>query len=225
MLKFEDSSSFKRQPPEPQVPSSHTIYAVLGFLEEYIGRTITQNSNLVEHFWVNETKQADIFEKYLIRLIDEYCLQTSLHRVVVEEHTYFLSPEITQLINDLYLQHDLTGTDSDGNPAYTTGQGFFQQNTGRISAEIFPPGDREAKLSYLIGVHQRYGEENMFLFANAYHKAQLVYQLLQELGNPNVVFVYADPDRAPSSFRVAFEPTVELIERFCLRAFKPNAGG
>lgn len=223
MLGFEGSSNFQRQVLEPQVPSSHIIYAVLGFLEEYIGRSITQNGDLVEHFWVNETKKADIFEKYLIRLIDEYYLQTSLHREVSEGHTYFLSAEITQLINALYLQHHLTGTDSNGNPAYTTGQGFFQQNTGKISAEIFPPGDREAKLSYLIGVHQRCGEENMFLFANAYHKAQLVYQLLQELGSPNVVFVYADPDRAPSPFRVAFEPTAELIERLCLRAFNHSA--
>lgn len=223
MLGFEGSSNFERQVTEPQVPSSHTIYAVLGFLEEYIGRTITPDGDLVEHFWVNETEKADIFERYLIRLFDEYCLQTSLRREVSQGHTYFFSTEITQLINSLYLRHYLTGTDSNGNPAYTKGQGFFQQNTGKISAEIFPLGDREAKFSYLIGVHQRYGEENMFLFANAYHKAQLVYRLLQELGSPNVVFVYADPDRAPSPFRVAFEPTAELIERLCLRAFNHNA--
>jgi hypothetical protein len=221
MLEFEGSSNFERQ--VPQVPSSHIIYAVLGFLNEYIGRTITQDSDLVEHFWVNETKKADLFEKYLIRLVDEYCLQTSLRREVSEGHTYFLSTEITQLINSLYLQHHLTGTDSNGNPAYTSGQGFFQQNTGRISVEIFPASDREAKLSYLIGAHQRYGEENMFLFANAYHKAQLVYQLLQELGSPNVVLVNADPDRVPSPFRVIFEPTAELIERLYLCAFNHTA--
>lgn len=219
MLGFEESSNFQSQELAVQVPAFHTLYAVLGFLEEYIGRTITQDGDLVEHFWVNETKKADIFEQYLIRLMDEYCLQTSLRREVSEGHIYFLSAEITQFINALYLQHYLTGTDSTGNPAHTTGQGSFQQNTGKISAEIFPPGDREAKLSYLIGVYQRYGEENMFSFANAYHKARLVYQLLQELGCPNVVFVYADPDRIPSSFRVAFEPTAELIERLCLRAF------
>jgi hypothetical protein len=72
MLGLEGSSNFQGQVLEPQVPSSHTIYAVLGFLEEYIGRAITQNGDLVEHFWVNETKKADIFEKYLIRLINEY---------------------------------------------------------------------------------------------------------------------------------------------------------
>lgn len=224
MLKFEGSSNFDRKVSEPQVPSSHTIYAVIGFLEEYMGRSITQDSDLVEHFWVNETKKADIFEKYLIRLIDEFCLQTFLRREISEGHTYFLSLEIAQLINSFYLKYYLTGTDSNGNPAYTTGQGFFQENTGKISADVFPIGDREAKLSYLIGVHQRYGEENMFLFANAYHKAQLVYRLLQELGSPNVVFVYPNPDRAPCPFRVAFEPTGELIERFCLRAFNGKAG-
>ncbi|MCU0534362.1 MAG: hypothetical protein MUD14_10765 [Hydrococcus sp. Prado102] len=224
MLKFEDNCYPEKKLSEPQVPSSHTIYAVLGFLNEYIGRTIAQNGDLVEHFWVNETKKADIFEKYLMCLVDEYCLQTSVRREMSEGHTYFLSAEITELINSFYLKHNLTGTDSNGNPAYTTGQGFFQQNTGRISADVFPSEDREAKLSYLIGVHQRYGEENMFLFANAYHKAQLVYQLLQELGSPSVVLVYADPDRAPSPFRVAFEPTAELIDRFCLRAFNNSTG-
>jgi hypothetical protein len=224
MLEFEGVSDFEKKVSEPQVPSSHTIYAVLGFLEEYIGRTVAQNGDLIEHFWVNETKKADIFEKYLMRLVDEYYLQTSLRREMSDEHTYFLSAEITGLINSFYLKHYLTGTDSNGNPAYTTGQGFFQQNTGRISADVFPSGDREAKLSYLIGAHQRYGEENMFLFVNAYHKAQLVYRLLQELKSPNVVIVYPDPDRAPCALRVAFEPTEELIARFCLRAFNYNTG-
>ncbi|MDC0833099.1 hypothetical protein POG22_08770 [Geitlerinema sp. CS-897] len=207
----------------PNVPASKTIYAVLGFLEEYIGRRIVKNGEVVEHFWVNEARKADIFEKYLVRLINEYNLSTSLRREVSKAHTYFLSPELTQLINSFYLKHNLTGMDADGNPAYTTGQGFIQKNTGEISAVVFPSGDREAKISYLIGVHQRYGEENMFLFANAYHKAQLVYQLLKELGSPSVVFVYPNPERAPSPFRVAFEPTAELIDRFCLRAFDGNA--
>lgn len=224
MFDFEDGSTSERKVPEPKVYSSHTIYAVLGFLCEYIGRTITKDGELVEHFFVNETETTDIFEKYLMRLIDEYSLQTYLRREMSKGHTYFLSAEITQLINSFYLKHYLTGTDSNVNQAYTTGQGFFQQNTGKISTEVFPSGDREAKLSYLIGVHQRYGEENIFSFANAYHKAQLVHQLLQELGSPNVVLVYPKPDRAPCLFRVAFEPTAELIERFCLRAFNHDAG-
>lgn len=224
MFDFENGSTSERKVPAPKVFSSHVIYAILGFLSEYIGRTITKNGELVEHFYVNEPKKADIFEKYLMCLIDEYSLQTSLRREISKGHTYFLSAEITQLINSFYLKHYLTGTDSNGNPAYTIGQGIFQQNTGMISAEVFPSGDREAKLSYLIGVHHRYGEENMFFFANAYHKAQLVHQLLQELGSPKVVFVYGDPERVPYSFRVAFEPTAELIERFCLRAFNRDGG-
>ena len=45
MLGLEGSSNFQRQVLEPKVPASHTIYAVLGFLEEYIGRAITQNGD------------------------------------------------------------------------------------------------------------------------------------------------------------------------------------
>ena len=212
----------KKEKKNPDVPASKTIYAVLGFLDEYIGRTIAKDGEVVEHFWVKETEKADIFEKYLVRLIDEYNLSTSLRREISEGHTYFFSTELTQLIDSFYLKHYLTGTDAYGNPAYTKGPGVFKQNTGKISAAIFPSGDREAKISYLIGAHQREGEENRFLFANAYHKAQLVYQLVKELGSPSVVFVHPDPDKIPSCFQVAFEPTAELIERLCLRTFDSN---
>ncbi|NES95413.1 MAG: hypothetical protein F6K32_09305 [Desertifilum sp. SIO1I2] len=203
----------------PDVPTSHTLYAVLGFLDEHFGRTIAKDADVVEHFWVNESQKADLFEKYLNRLVKEYHLQTSLRREVSEGHTYFVSTELAQFINSFYLKHYLTGTDSDGNPAYTTGRSIFQQNTGQISAVAFPPGDREAKIAYLIGAHQRYAEQNIFQIVNAYPKAQLIYQFLKELGSPQVVFVYPDPDRAPCRLRVAFEPTQELIERLCLDAF------
>lgn len=36
MFDFEDGSTAERKVPEPKVYSSHTIYAVLGFLCEYI---------------------------------------------------------------------------------------------------------------------------------------------------------------------------------------------
>jgi hypothetical protein len=195
----------------------YIIYAVLGFLNEYIGRTVVKESELVEHFWNNESQIADIFEQYLLSLIDDRNLQTSLRREVKDGQTYFFSTELTQLIDSYYLTHRLTGTDADRNPAYTSGQGVFQQNTGKISTAIFPSSDREAKFAYLIGTYQRYGKHNMFQFANAHHKAQLVQQLLQEVGSPQVVFIYSDPDSVPSIFRVAFEPTIELIERLNLQ--------
>ena len=212
----------RKEKKNPDVPVSKTIYAVLGFLDEYMGRAIAKDGELVEGFSVSFTEQSDIFEQYLVRLINEYNLSTSLRREISEGHTYFFSLELTQLINSFYLKHYLTGMDADGNPAYTTGLGFWKRNTGKISAKVFPCGDREAKISYLIGTHQRYGTENCFLFANAYHKAQLVYQLLKELGSPSVVFVHPDPDKIPSCFQVAFEPTAELIERLCLRTFDSN---
>jgi hypothetical protein len=203
------------------VPSSHTIYAVLGYLMEYVGRYIDEDesNDLVEHFFTNEIKEALIFEKYLLRLIKEYQFENNLRSIVADKHTYFYSKELTHFINSYYLKYHLTGTDKNGNPAYTKGQGFFVENAGCISIDVFPQDDIEAKFSFLIGAHQRYGQKNlnMYQFANSHHKAKLVYQLLQDVGSPNVVFVYSPPDCAPCIYNVAFEPTPELIQRMDLR--------
>jgi hypothetical protein len=61
--------------------------------------------------------------------------------------------------------------------------------------------------------------QNAFRFANAFHKVQLVQQLLREVGSSDVVIIYPDPERIPAVYRVAFAPTQELIARFDLRLF------
>jgi hypothetical protein len=114
------------------------------------------------------------------------------------------------------LENHLTGTQVDGSPAYTQGEGFFRKHPGLISEAVFPAEDRESRLSYLIGAYQRYGERNFFRFYNAGHKVKLVAKLLKEAGCPNVVIIYPVPDAIPAVTLVAFEPTEELIERFGL---------
>ncbi|MEE3719069.1 hypothetical protein V2H45_20195 [Tumidithrix elongata RA019] len=94
------SSLFPNEPEQPEattslVPSSHTIYAVLGFLQEYSGRYVSQD-DLVEHFFADETAKAQIFEQYLLRLIEEQKMQLDLHSVVSQGHTYFHSKELVQ---------------------------------------------------------------------------------------------------------------------------------
>lgn len=193
---------------------------MLGFLNEHFGRTVAQDSELIEHFFVNEQEKAQVFEENLQRVIQEYQLDTTVRREMAgdgdEKHTYFFSRELTQLIDSYYLNHYLTGREADGSPAYTKGGGFFRESPGMVSDAIFPAGDREARLSYLIGAYQRYGERNYFRFYNAAHKVKLVAKLLKEAGSPNVVIVYPDPEAIPAVFLVAFEPTDELIDRFNL---------
>jgi hypothetical protein len=121
------------------------------------------------------------------------------------------------LIDSYYLEHGLTGSNPDGTPAYTQGQGFFSRHTGKISASIFPSDDREARLAFLIGAHHRYGDQNSFVFFNAWHKVQLVKQLLSDVGCSQVVIIYSHPEAIPATFRIGFEPTPELIARFQLK--------
>jgi hypothetical protein len=203
----------------PKPPSPIAIFAVLGFLNEYAGRRVVQDGDLVESFYANETSQAKRFKQYLKRLIDEYHLDTTLRSEIVEQCIFFHSLELTRLIDAYYLEHGLTGTIPDGTSAYTEGAGFFRNHAGHISAAVFPAEDREARLSYLVGAHERYGEQNSFRFANAFHKVQLVQQLLYDVGCPKVVIVYPNPDRIPAIYRIAFEPTSELITRLKLRLY------
>jgi hypothetical protein len=217
---FPENQAKKSEATTSLIPSTHTVYAVLGFLDEYSGRYVSED-NLIERFYPNETEKARIFQKYLLRLIQEYQLRPDLRSVVSDECTCFYSKELAQLINSYYLTHYLTGKDENGNPAYTRGQGFIRQNAGLISVEIFPPDDRESKFSFLIGAFQRYSQKgrNIFQFANAHHKAKLVQQLLVDVGSSQVVFVYSPPDCVPCVYGVAFEPTIELIDRMNLKLF------
>jgi hypothetical protein len=217
---FPEDQSKEPEATTSLVPSTHTIYAVLGFLDEYAGKYVSED-DLIERFYPNEIEKARIFEQYLLCLIQEYQLQPDLRSVVSDQFTHFYSKELAQLINSFYLTYYLTGKDENGNPAYTKGQGFIRQNAGLISIEIFPPNDREAKFSFLIGTFQRYGQKgrNIFQFANAHHKAKLVQQLLVDVGSSQVVFVYSPPDCAPCVYDVAFEPTAELIDRMNLKLF------
>jgi hypothetical protein len=197
-----------------------TIYAVLGFLNEYAGRQVVEGSDLVESFYANEKGKPEIFENYLKLLVEEYQLHTTIRRETwgdaLETGNSFYSVELTRLIDSYYLVHGLTGKKPDGTPAYTKSKGVFSKHVGRISDAIFPENDREARLSFLIGAHQRFGQQNSFRFANAWQKMQLVIQLLKEMDCPNVVIIYPHPEKIPAVSQVAFEPTPELIDRFGL---------
>ncbi len=204
---------------EQQMTSSKptkAIYAVLGFLDEYAGRYIAEDGDEVEFFYRDEAHEATRFGAYLYRLIDELELKTDLIREDIDGATLFHSAELTRLIDSYYLSNGLTGANPDGTPAYTDGRGFFRQHAGLISARVFPAGDTEAKWSFLQGAYERYGWNNAFRFANAWHKAKLIEQLLRELGSPEVVIIYSDPRRTPSVTNVAFGPTPELISRLGL---------
>ena len=191
----------------------NTLFAVLGFLEEYAGRRVTYNGDRVETFGADEAPQAKQFERCLRRLIDENQLQTTLRCEVVGNCTHFYSRELTGLIDSHYLAHGLTGSNPDGSPAYTKGAGVVRSHAGRMALAAFPPGDREARLAYLVGAHQRWGQQNSFKVAYGFHKVKLLKQLLHEVGSPNVVIIYPGPELVPSVYQVAFEPTPELIAR------------
>jgi hypothetical protein len=196
--------------------SYRPLFVVLGFLHEYAGRRIVAQSDLVEQFFGDEHAAA-LFAHYLHALGQEQHLGTPVRRERRHGQTYFYSHALTQLIDAVYLRHGLTGSTASGATASPPGSGVEHTATGRISAAVFPAGDHTAKLSYLLGAYHRYGEQNAFRLANAYHKVQLVKQLLHDVGSPSVTIWYPPPDRVPAVYRVVFEPTADLRAAFGLQ--------
>jgi hypothetical protein len=189
---------------------TQAIFAVLGFLDEAVGREINPDSPLVERFQAGEKQQSYRFKNYLMSLIAQQRLRTMLRSEEVEGQTYFYSAELAKLINVYYLDHGLVSDPADFR-MNADGADPVASQVGKISAAVFPEGDRQAQLSYLIGAYQRYGEQNTFRFTEALHKAHLVQHLLQDLGGTSVVMIYPPPERSPAIYRVAFAPTPELV--------------
>ena len=58
-------------------PTIGHAYVILGFLCEYMGRRIVEDSDLIENFCLNETATADKFEMHLTRLCEDRQLTIS----------------------------------------------------------------------------------------------------------------------------------------------------
>jgi len=194
-------------------PTIDSAFVILGFLDEYRGRDIVQNGDIIEQFHFSQMEVVDAFEEHLHRLVSEHNLTTTVQRMMdANGFIYIISREITDLINTFYgsdftYEHSILYPDTGTRRRYTIRQ---------ISYSIFSPIDTmhlnpeyDARFSYLLGVYQRYGRDRTITFGNATHKAEIVTRLLQELQCPYVAWKMRQ-DCVPFLHEIEFEPTAEL---------------
>lgn len=190
--------------------SSSTIFFLLGFLDEYLGRRIEKKGDFVEHFYCNEQEKALLFEKYLYKLKNEKGMDTVIRKVLQpcgkqdEAHTFFYSGERKKWINSYYeFRFQREGRVQNEKIIYMkTAEAFIRK-------DIFNKS-RTSKLAYLAGAYCRYGDGEYFVFANAHHKVILIIDLLNDLGCLSITLETSPT--IPRIHKIHFQPTEEIKE-------------
>jgi hypothetical protein len=170
----------------PQVPSAfdlsgdkaEAVFWVLGFLNEYLGRRVVDDSDVVEHLYCNEQDKAAHLRAMLRRLQREQQLPDDLREAVVQECLlYFHSPALARELNRMYASRKPSGAFYESNGRLR--EEFSLEATQGLFARVGP----EARLAYLAAAYYRYSKDDgTMVFANAAHKADLVADLLREAG-------------------------------------------
>ncbi len=200
----------KRKPFEPTL---QVDFILLGFLDEYAGRRIFKNGDEIEWFYPTEVRAADRFESYLVKLIEEKNLVTTIERKTLDGRIHFYSQEITSLLNSFYGQNfeyerSIGSLDSNEVKRYSISElsysAFKPITSARFNADEF-----DSRFSYLFGVYQRYGKENIIELANATQKAELVNRLFQEIRCDYVTWTLRQ-DCVPFYNKIEFALTEEL---------------
>jgi hypothetical protein len=199
-----------------------TVFFVLGFLDEYLGRRIVEDDDRIEGFYCAEQDKAALFRRVIVKLAQEQRLSPAIRDETIQQclvsyHSKTIADRLNscysyQATNDTAMQ----ATDSTYRRMATASLGrhlFLRtgHGTGRgngLPDEVFY---RRRALAYVAGAWTRYGRDADFAFANAHDKATLIAQLLVDLGCRDVrletTFGFI-----PQSNRVHFLPTAEVKE-------------
>ncbi len=189
---------------------SLSAFFVLGFLDEYLGRRIVENSDLVEWFFCSEAAVADTFEAALLRLAADQHLEPRLERTIRQAgeacRIQFRSPTLSKGINSLYAYRFGSGIQSQGE------DGRYHRTAAlRVTDGMIRPYGREAQLAFLAGAFARRSRDGEFFLINAEHKAELIGRLLTGLGCSDV-WVRSTEGLIPRTTLVSFVPTAEVTE-------------
>jgi hypothetical protein len=199
-----------------------TAFFVLGVLDEYLGRHIVEDDDLVEGLYAGDSKVGDVLRRQLQKLASEQGLDPAIREERDESgRILFRSKPIADRINSCYRYQMTNGSATQGRNGdyvrmaqaslrmdlFMTGRGGTVRGEG-LPDEIF---HRRRALAYLAGAWTRYRRGEDFVFANSKDKATLVAQLLTSLGCHRVslesTFGYV-----PGSNTVRFVPTGEVRE-------------
>ena len=145
----------------------------------------------------------DVFRSHLVKLAEERGITTAIGEETEGGCTSFHSRELTELIDGCY------EVDFSKSP-FITLDPEPRRAEAHISGKAFEQRGATEKLAYLAGAYARHGHGNTFRLANARHKAEVVADLLRELGCLEVTLSLTNPGYVPAIHEVAFEPSEDL---------------
>jgi hypothetical protein len=204
-------------------PKEMTVFRTLGMLDEYLGRNIDEDSDLVEHFYKNdrEPQAAEAFRRLTTQLTTEQRMQPPT-REDTADHTYFRSRALAERLNSCYAYTMTNGSLYEGanrvmlrTTKGTLPNALFKRSgvvtmdpAGGISDNVLY---RRRALAYLSGAWRRYQRGADLVFANSQKKAALISQLLDDLGARSVT-VESTVGSIPQGNMVHFTPTPLIAE-------------
>lgn len=185
-----------------------TVFFILGFLEEYLGRNIVEGDDLVERFYCDEGAKAIAFRRQLERLTREQGLAANIRLEMVQRClTIVRSSVLADALNALYRKRQ----------AYSIDERSMTDTAGRrrrlttvwVDDQLFLGVKRELKFAYVAGAYARYGAGDSIGFANSQQKVAVLVSLLKELGCSNVR-TESTEGRIPQTITIYFQPSAEL---------------
>ncbi len=180
-----------------------TVFFVLGMLDEYGGRDLRNETDIVERFYCNEHVNAFVFRAYLDRLAREQGLSSEVEtRWYQDCLVSFHSKEMRDFVNQFYIYEP----GAEPADAYTRGE------SASLSWVQLGGRDRALQLAYLAGAYFRYGRNGGFRFANASAKRNLVAKLVEQIGCTDTRT--SSREGLPYQNEVLFTPTSEVRTAF-----------
>ena len=195
-------------------PELRPVWVLFGFLNEYAGRWVIEDSDRVERFFPNESAAAERFAHYLEMASKDLKVSEPFEKIVVPTgHVHFLSRRMTAVLDSMYgkavLNRTVTLESQERRRCgfiAVSGNCFSEWDSSRIDKTA-----ASERFSYLLGAHIRFGRGNSLIFANATSKAEILRDLLLSIGCPRVSWEI-DQHGVPARNTIMFEPTDELRE-------------
>jgi hypothetical protein len=198
-----------------------TVFRTLGMLDEYLGRQIAEDSDLVEQFSESERPVAEAFRRVTTQLATEQGMQPPVLKDTTD-HIYFRSPALAERLNSCY-SYTMTGGSLYEGPNGV----MLRSTTGTLPTTLFkrsgevrmdPAGGisdnvlyRRRALAYVSGAWRRHHRGADLVFANSQKKAALVSELLNDLGARHVT-IESTVGLIPQANLVHFTPSPLIAE-------------
>jgi hypothetical protein len=195
---------------------ARTVFYVLGYLYEYVGRTIIEDGELIEELYCDEQDQVAAFRAILARLAAEQGIDPAIREETRQECLVsFHSRAIADRLNSCY-RYQLSSASMIQGPEGTyrrLGQGtmgftLFVRSGASGGGSI----QRDRVLPYLAGAWARHGRRDAYVFANSHEKATRIAQLLTMIGCGDVK-LESNFGFIPQTNTLRFTPTAEVTEK------------